>query len=74
MPFPEVHLSKDELRQMYLEQIAPNPEFYCLLTFDVHKEGDRNCLHEWKKTVDADDHGIWECSKCGAKAGCDLGD
>lgn len=81
-PFPNGRFSGDtfipedeykEIRKRYLNEISPDPEIYCTLTFDVHKAGDRNHKHEWKRTKDEDDYGIWECS-CGARAGCDVGE
>jgi len=81
-PFPVVHFAGSklisdeehkEIRKRYLQEINPDPEIYCTLTFDVHDAGDRNHKHEWKRTKDADDYGIWECS-CGARAGCDIGE
>ncbi len=63
-----------ELRARYLQQIHPEPEVYCLLTFGIHQPGNPECEHEWGKREDEPEYAVWECKKCGARAGCDVWD
>lgn len=63
-----------ELRLRYLRQIDPDPEIYCLLTFGIHRVGDPVCEHEGERIEDEPEYAVWECKKCGARAGCGVWD
>lgn len=49
------------------------PEYCCPPTFRMHNTGDADCPHEWDKT-ETDDYVTWRCSKCPARAGCEVFD
>jgi len=63
-----------ELRLRYLREIGPDPEIYCLLTFGLHEPGDPECEHDWKMIENEPEYAVWKCSKCDARAGCDVWD
>lgn len=62
------------IRMKYFNEITPDPEIYCILTFGVHNEGDLLCHHIWERTKDEPEYGHWECTQCDAKCGVDVWD
>ena len=47
------------------------PEYCCPPTFRAHNTGDSSCAHDWVKT-ESNDYVTWRCSKCPARAGCEV--